>query len=404
MSIACDPESVGKFRRERGVAPGVNIGPGSDDDGWIVPPPVELSCGTKVQLYKDGEALRICLESYIYAADETGMAFAEALSKKAQEGLNVYVIYDSFGSIATDRDIFERMRRAGVRVGEFHPIRPWDCKYSWRPFSRDHRKMLVVDDAIAGLGGLNVATEYGGSWVGRRSRVPQDMWRDNAVGFAGPGARAFLSSFAKTWNYIARGGRVARAEHLHDVGILEEPAGDLGLLASVPTRSGRLRKLWHELFGRAKSRIEMTMAYFAPHDSLIKELVNAAKRGVRVRLMLPAVCDVPILVTAARSFYDSLLGAGVEIYERQHVVLHAKTACIDGETSIIGSTNLDYRSIEYNLELSAIIRSTQFGGHMHALFENDVLYAKRSDPKIWRRRPFRDRIGQWMVSRARYLL
>jgi cardiolipin synthase len=109
-------------------------------------------------------------------------------------------------------------------------------------------------------------------------------------------------------------------------------------------------------------------------------------------------------LTAARSFYDRLLAAGVEVYERQHVVLHAKTACVDGQTSIIGSTNLDYRSIEYNLELSAIIRSKKFGEQMHTLFENDVSYAIRVDPKVWRRRAIRDRIGQWAVSRARYLL
>src|SRR5436190_4361963 len=117
-----------------GTSSGVNIAPGSDDDGWIVPPPVTLADGTRLQLYKDGEALhaayeaikhakhRVCLEVYIFADDPTGRAFADLLCKKARDGVNVYVIYDSFGSMNSDRHMFEQMRRAGVRVEEFHPI------------------------------------------------------------------------------------------------------------------------------------------------------------------------------------------------------------------------------------------------------------------------------------------
>src|SRR6478672_4887793 len=112
--------------------------PGTADDGWATPPPVELADGSIVQLFKDGEALRaaytairhakrrICLEVYIFASDATGRAFAELLSAKAREGVRVYVIYDSFGSIWTHRDMFERMRRSGVIVQEFNPIRPWE--------------------------------------------------------------------------------------------------------------------------------------------------------------------------------------------------------------------------------------------------------------------------------------
>ena len=120
--------------------------------------------------------------------------------------------------------------------------------------------------------------------------------------------------------------------------------------------------------------------------------------------MLPGRGDVPILLTAARSFYETFLACGIEIYERQHVILHSKTMCIDQEYSIVGSTNLDYRSIEFNLELSALIRSKPFGRQMHDLFENDVKYAKRITSKEWRRRPWSDRCCQWAVKRTRYLL
>lgn len=400
--------------------PGVNTEPGSADDGWETPDPVVLDDQTTIQLYKDGEALhaayraieqakhRVCLESYIFASDDTGRAFAELLCKRALAGISVYVIYDSLGSVASDRQMFQRMKQSGVRVKQFHPIRPWECYYSWRPGNRDHRKMLVIDNDIAGMGGLNVGAEYAGSWVigpGQSGNVA-DFWRDTAIGIRGPGARSLLRCFAKTWYYMNHGGRIATAEFDQGTECLGQPfnGNDLCIFGSVPSRSSKIRGLLRTLFNQARMSIDMTMAYFAPDDELIDQLIHAAHRGVKVRLMFPARTDVQLLMIAARSFYEKLLAAGVEVYERQAVVLHSKTMAIDQRVSIVGSLNLDYRSIEYNLELSAIIRSKAFGKQLHDLFNNDVCYAKRITAKEWRKRPTSDRIIQWAVSRARYLL
>jgi cardiolipin synthase len=120
--------------------------------------------------------------------------------------------------------------------------------------------------------------------------------------------------------------------------------------------------------------------------------------------MLPGRSDVGLLRIAAQAFYEDLLAAGVEVYERQHAVLHAKTLCVDGRVSVIGSTNLDYRSIQFNCELSAVIHSEGLGRQMHDLFENDVRYARRIVGDEWRHRPAADRLMQWAVMRARYLL
>src|SRR3954471_20459240 len=194
---------------EHGTSAGVNIEPGSNDDGWEIPPPVTLSDGTRIQLYKDGEALhagfdaikaakkRVCMEIYIFHSDETGRAFADLLSAKAKEGIPVYLIYDSLGCIDSDPKIFDQMRAAGVRLAEFHPIKPWECKYSWRPFNRDHRKLLLLDDDGAGLGGLNVGAEYAGSWVVPSMTPDCQPWRDNAVGLRGPAAKLLMTSFAR---------------------------------------------------------------------------------------------------------------------------------------------------------------------------------------------------------------
>jgi cardiolipin synthase len=393
-----------------GTSAGINLVPGSEDDGWNIPPPVTLGDGTSVQLFKDGEALhaayaailaarrRVCLEVYIFRSDPTGRAFAEVLSQRARDGLAVYVIYDSFASIGSDREMFRSMRQAGVRLAEFHPIRPWQCRYSWRPFNRDHRKLLIIDDDTCGLGGLNVGGEYAGSWVvpTKQSFSP---WRDNAIGLRGPATRILLTTFARMWRYANHAGKLRNSELVHNA-----YEGDFGVIASVPTRLSPLKPL-RKMLQEARSSIDLTMSYFAPPDELIEELCRAsARRRVRVRLMLPGMGDVKLLMIAAQSFYETLLNAGVEVYERQGAVLHAKTMCVDQHTTVIGSTNLDQRSIEYNCELSAIIRNSQFGRQMHDLFENDICYARRISPGEWRRRPTWDRFVQWAVKRARYLL
>jgi cardiolipin synthase A/B len=394
-----------------GTAPGASIAPGSEENGWVIPEPVRLSDGTMLQIYKDGQAWhaafdaigqaqqRVCLEVYIFASDDVGQAMADLLCKKAREGLAVYVIYDSFGSLMTDRNMFQRMRQAGVRVQEFHPLRPWECRYGWRPVNRDHRKLLCIDNDIAGLGGENLSREYSSSWpiASTKSKIGQN--RDNAFGLHGPGAHHLLRSFARSWNYLLRGGRIRRAELIHEI-----HGGDIGLLASVPTLSSPLQPLIVSLLRGAKKSIQLTMAYFAPDDVLIDELCRAADRGVRVQLMLPQRLDVMIVVTAARSFYTHLMAHGVQIYERTNVILHAKTMVVDGAVSVVGSANLDYRSIETNCEISLVVRNEAFGGQMKRLFDHDIRFAVPIDPDQWRRRPWLDRVGQWAVSRTRYLL
>jgi hypothetical protein len=159
----------------------VNIHPGSDDDGWVVPDPVTLADGTRIQLYKDGEALHaayeavaqarflICLEVYIFANDDTGRAFTDLLCRKARQGVRVYMIYDDLGSLGAG-ELFERLRAAGVRLAQFHPVFPWELKFGWRPWNRDHRKLLLIDNRLAGMGGLNIGGNYAGSWVVRNVR------------------------------------------------------------------------------------------------------------------------------------------------------------------------------------------------------------------------------------------
>ena len=416
MANLPDPQ-LGKFL-ETPDSPGINVLPGSADDGWESPDPVSLGDGSTIQLYKDGEALRaafeairlarhrICLEVYIFASDPTGVSFAQLLAQRAREGLLVHVMYDGFGSVASDGKMFDMMKAAGVRLREFHPFLPWRGRGSWHPLNRNHRKLLVIDNDLAWMGGLNIGSEYGGSWIHPSESNRGDFWRDTAIAVRGPAVRNYLAAFAKTWSYVQRRKRLNCAEYVCNLPFAPATAGrdQLGILASAPCRSSPLKKLLKKFVDGARRSLSMTMAYFAPHDELIEQLCRAARRGVRVRLMLPGRGDVKLLMIAARSFYETLLTAGVRIYERQHAVLHAKTMVADGRISVIGSTNLDYRSIEHNLELSTVVHSEALGAQMEALFENDIRYSRRILLSKWRHRPRSDRMVQWLVSRARYLL
>jgi cardiolipin synthase A/B len=328
---------------------GLNTAPGSHDDGWVSPPAVPMRDGTLIQLFKDGEGVRaaydliraattrICLEMYIFADDATGRAFADLLCEKSRQGVTVHVIYDSLGSYAPKRNIMKQLRRAGVRLAEFNPINPWRCKFAWRPFTRDHRKLLIVDSDFAWLGGLNIGDEYAGTWVAESSSCPTKVMRDTAIVLRGPQARHLLRSFARTWSYVAHGGPIKRALFNHDIRIgpqrkgarigkpqpaddtPHDPAllGDMGILASVPTLVSPLRNVLQSLLRGAQTDIRMIMAYFAPDDELVNELCRAARRGVNVELIFAAKSDLNIMTIAARSFYSRLMDAGVKIYERQ---------------------------------------------------------------------------------------
>lgn len=381
----------------------------ADESGWITPPPVQLSDGTRIQLYKDGQSLkasfnaigrakfRVGLEFYIFRSDATGLAFVDLLCQKAREGVKVYVIYDSFGSIKSDPQMFARMRRAGVRLAEFHPVWPWNLRFGWRPFNRDHRKLVVVDDYLAGMGGLNIGSEYAGASIIRTEKC--DHMRDNGIGIVGRSARLLHTAFARSWRYVQQGGRIRKAELIHDI-----DHGEFGLLAAVPTLSSPLLPFLKRFFRSAQKSILLTMAYFVPDDALLAELTHAARRGVSVRIMLGSRYEMPLLHSAAEAFYERLMNSGVEIYERRDHVVHAKNIVIDDAAAIVGSCNLDYRSTEFNLELSAIIRNRVFALQMKSLFENDMANAQQISPSKWHARRSRDRFVQWAISRGRYVL
>lgn len=421
------------------VFEGLNLEPGDADDGWIAPPPTRLDDGTLLHLLKDGQALRaafdaiaaarrrVCAEVYILRDDATGHAFVDLLCRKSRdERVPVFLIVDAFGSDHRRQRMFKRLRGAGVKVAEFHPYLPWECRFSWRPWHRDHRKLLIVDDLVGGLGGLNIGDEYAGKWIAGERANTSWLMRDNAIGLIGPSVRVLQQCFTRTWRYIHRGGPVRRAMMVHGLRLPADPKGprlgkqrlpregdgpvlpimlgQFALLASVPTLVSPLRAMLHHVLAHAKTSIRIIMAYFAPDDELVEELCAASRRGVKVELIFASLSDWHVMRIAARSFYRRLLDAGVSVYERRGAVLHAKTLCVDHHLTVTGSTNLDYRSIEFNLELSAVIDSAAFAEAVDALFDLDIRFSDRIDLSMLDKQHWKERLVQWAVSRARYVL
>lgn len=374
--------------------------------------------GNRLLLLKDGPetyaAMRaaiqgatdhINLESYCVEDDEVGRAFAELLLEKCAAGVEVNVIYDSVGAFLTPSTFFDRLRDAGARVIEFNPVNPLAVgKRDWLLNHRDHRKLLIVDGAIAFVGGINISEVYSSGSFTRRRRRPKPTrtrpsarpsgWRDTHLEIAGPAVAEFQRLFHDTWRR-QDGPPLASAHHFPDL----EPAG-AGIVRAIGSRAGddsvcEIYETLLDTMREATRRIYLTIAYFAPDLPLLDALKNAAARGVDVRIIMPATSDWWPVFHVGRSYYHTLLKAGVRVFERRGSVMHAKTAVIDGVWSTVGSTNLDWRSLYYNDELNAVVLGEDFAAHMERMFADDQAHSDEITLRQWRRRPLPVRALEW---------
>ncbi|MEO8161075.1 MAG: phospholipase D-like domain-containing protein, partial [Arenimonas sp.] len=278
-----------------------------------------------------GRSIRI--ESYIIASDAVGQPFVEALCAAARRGLRVRLRADHAGSYfsLSGQDI-DALRQAGV---DFQWSRRWSIRHPLTFNRRNHRKLAIIDDGIAYLGGFNLhaASSLRIHGIAR--------WRDTHVRLTGKLAVAAAAIF----DAAGLGAQLRAATEL-----------TVGAASLVPSSAGPSRHAWRRALRaamrRARARIWVTTPYFVPDRSLRRDLHRAARAGVDVRLLLPAKTDVALTQWAARAAYARLLASGVRIFEYTPRVLHSKTIVIDAGWAAIGSANLDYRSMFVNDEIT----------------------------------------------------
>jgi cardiolipin synthase A/B len=342
----------------------------------------------------------INLETYIFRDDEVGRRMADALLRKQAEGVQVNVIYDSVGSIATPREFFDRMAQHGIAVLEYNTTSPSRQRPPADGDSlthRDHRKVLIVDGRVAFTGGINIQSAYGKSSavsVARKSGSPNldEGWRDTQIEVRGPAVAAFQHLFIETWEK-QNGPPLSPRRYFPELA----PAGRqvVQVIGSGPgDRQSVIYLTMLSAISNAERSISITMAYFVPDRQLLHALIGARERGVEVELVLPGVSDHWLVLAAGRAHYEALLEAGVKIYERRDTMLHAKTAVIDGVWSTVGSANMDLWSFLYNEEVNAVILSAEFARQMQTMFRADVAASVPIDRVDWAERPLGMRLKE----------
>ncbi len=318
-----------------------------------------------------GQAERsIRLETFIFHAGEVGDSFRDALIVAQKRGVRVRVMCDALGSIKLLTSYWDDLVAAGGEFRWFNPLHPNRLIY------RDHRKILVIDEAIAFIGGFNIGTEYCGDGV-------TCGWRDLGLRIEGTLARELADTFNDLFARAdCRHRRFQRMRHTRSDAVVTGP--DWTLLLTGPGRGHRALKqsLAHD-FSRAK-RINIMSAYFLPSLRILRELKRAAKRGAKVQLMLAGKTDVWLMRIATRGLYSALLKAGVEIYEYGPQILHAKIVVVD-DTVYAGSANLDARSLSINYEVLARLPHPDLAEEARQIFENDLQHCRRINHKEHRK-------------------
>ncbi|MBZ0156783.1 MAG: hypothetical protein K8I29_11325 [Alphaproteobacteria bacterium] len=335
----------------------------------------------------------ICLEFYIFRNDETGTELAELLKKKSREGVKVYLLFDHFGSFGTPRSFWNDMKAAGISIRASRPFK-WASPSLY--VHRNHRKLIVIDARRAFTGGLNIANEYSGFHL----RAKGKGWRDTGIFLEGPIAGELFDIFKRNW--YAWGGNPI--DLLPESTAGEEKAEETGGIPILPifvnSARGRrkMRKILYHSITHARKDISLTTAYFTPSWHMVETLEKAVERGVRVRLLVPGISDVPAASHAGRAFFSRLLRAGVEIYTYNGEILHAKSSLFDKCWSIIGSTNLDFQSLRYNDEGNVGILHEGFALKMKEIYEEDLRHSSRIEYDTWRKRPFSDKLKEHFFS------
>ena len=322
-------------------------------------------------------------EYFIIETDETGNTFKEALIKKAQEGVDVRVIYDDLGSWKLKRSTIRDMKRAGIKIQSFFKIRfPY---FTSKINYRNHRKILVIDGTIGYLGGFNIADRYtkGLEW---------GVWRDTHLRIEGDAVSGIQHTFIYDWLYITK--RLHTNKRFFPQTTVTTPTAVQIGISGPDMHWESIMQAYCLAISNAKKYIYIQTPYFLPNESIMNAIQSAALSGVEVKLMIPYRSDEKMSYEASMSYMGSILKAGVEVYQYTKGFIHSKTLVIDDEIAIIGSANIDLRSFEQNFEVSAFIYNEQHSKHLKELFMSDMKVSKKLSYFKWSNRPRHRKIIQ----------
>jgi len=330
---------------------------------------------------------RVWVEVYIFANDNGGKRFAEALKERAKAGLDVRVQYDAVGSAGTPASFFAELMADGVQVHAYHTL--LEGLKRFRPFTilnrRNHRKLLIIDETIGYFGGMNIVDNTDPHKAKGSIATASTGWRDVHLRVCGPCQGELAESFERSWSR-AQGRRKARRFRPPTGALLRDRwrrmSGEQGeaihFFDSGPRgRLSRAARVYARMIRSAQHQITFSMAYFIPIGGVLRALLAARKRRVGIQVLIPGNSDVVIVKRATAHLYDRLIRRGFRIYERRARMLHAKMMVVDDLYTVVGSANLDPRSLYTNLEFLAVIRSPALAAIMLCLCKYERKQSRR---------------------------
>ena len=330
---------------------------------------------------------QVLFETYMWKGDEVGERFKQALYDAAARGVDVCAIYDGFGNLVVSPRF--KHFRPPVRVLRYPIYNAGLRFFDLRRYGRDHRKILVVDDEAAFVGGYNIGTPYA------------TEWRDTHVRITGPGVWDLKRAFADFWNLHRR------QHHGAPLHVGSAPHWDphIRVHRNVPRLwMFPIRAMYLEVINRATRNIYLTQAYFIPDTDFVDALLNAARRGVDVKILVPEKSNHVVADWLSRGFYSELLEAGVEIWRFRGAMVHAKTATVDGEWSTVGTANIDRLSMTGNYEINVEFVDPAMAAEMERIFATDLRNCDQLTREVWEARGAHRKFTEAFLAPLRPLL
>lgn len=324
----------------------------------------------------------IHLEYYIIKKDELFERIVEVLERKVAQGVEVRVLFDAMGSRTVRHSYWKQLRKKGIRTAEFFPAILG--RFQLRINYRNHRKIVVIDNKVAYVGGFNVGKEY----IDRDPKFGH--WRDTHLRIQGTAVMSLQLRFILDWNYAAKEDLLAEKKLFEGLELGKRDQVEMQIVSSGPDNTlEQIRDNYLRLFAKAKEHIYIQTPYFIPDDTLLDTLLLAIRSGVEVYLMIPCMQDHPFIYWATYSYVGELVRAGANCYTYDKGFLHAKGVCVDGKAFCYGTANMDIRSFALNFEVNAVVYDKALSEKMEAIFREDLkdcthitkeLYESRSLP------------------------